>query len=103
MLAYNSEDIFNPDKTPEMVKELTALNEGIAHTPVYFKAEIIISYLKNHSLKNDWINANPKLAELMISNSFVTVHIESLFEFCRSNHLFLHGFESYITKQVLLN
>jgi len=30
-----------------MVKELNALKERTAQTPLYFKTEIIISYLKN--------------------------------------------------------
>lgn len=103
MLAYNSEDIFNPEKTPEMVKELSALNEGTAHTPVYFKTEIIISYLKNHSLKNEWITANPKLADIMINGLFKTKHIESLFDYCRMNQSYRRSYENYIQQQVLNN
>lgn len=101
MLVHNSEDLFNPEKTPEMVKELSALNEGTAHTPIYFKAEIIISYLKNHSLKNEWITANPKLTDMMINGFFKTIHIESLFEYCRMNQPFRRSYEKYIQQQVL--
>ena len=98
---YKNEDIFNRDNAHEAVKELSVLNKGIAHMPIYFKAEIIISYLKDHCIKTDWIAANPKLIELMLSNRFVTKHIESLFEFCRMKPTYRHDFESYIKKQVL--
>jgi hypothetical protein len=103
MLVHNSEDVFNPDKAPEMMKELSAINKGTAHIPVYFKAEIIISYLKNHSLKNEWIVANPKLADIMINGYFKTKYIESLFEYCRMNQSFTHSYENYIQQQVLTN
>lgn len=101
MLVHNSEDIFNPETMPEMVKELSAIKEGTAHMPVYFKAEIIISYLKNHSIKNEWITANPKLANFMIDGLFKTKHIESLFEFCRMNQPFRHAYENYIQQRLL--
>ena len=96
-----SEEVFYENESPEMMKELSALGKLAAHTPVYFKAEIIISFLKNHSLKNNWIEANPVLAELMISGSSSTKHIESLFESSRGKKDFLLAYESYITVQLL--
>ena len=101
MLKNKSEDIFYENESPEMMKELSTLGKLAAHTPVYFKAEIIISFLKNHSLKNKWIEANPVLAELMISGSSITTHIESLFEFARNKKDFSLAYESYIKAQLL--
>jgi hypothetical protein len=101
MLKNKSEDVFYENESPEMIKELLALGVLTAHTPVYFKAEIIISFLKNHSLKNKWIEANPVLAELMISGSSVTTHLESLFESARGKKDFLLAYESYIKTQIL--
>jgi len=96
-----SEDVFYENESPEMMKELSALAKLTAHSPVHFKAEIIISFLKNHSLKNKWIEANPVLAELMISGSSATTHIESLFESARNKKDFLLAYESYIQAQLL--
>jgi hypothetical protein len=96
-----SEDVFYETESPEMMKELSALGKLTANTPVYFKAEIIISFLKNHSLKNKWIEANPALAELMISGSSATGHIESLFESSRNKKNFLFAYENYIKAQLL--
>ena len=96
MLVNNSEDVFSASRYPEMAKELSVLKEDAAHTPIYFKVEIIISYLKNHSIKNKWIRVNPTLAALMISNSSKTAHIESLFEFYRFRQLPLKNYETYI-------
>ncbi len=102
MDTHNREDIFSADKTPEMVKELSVLKQETAHTPIYFKAEIIISYLKSHSLKNDWIEANPKLTKLMTANSFATTHLESLFAYCRNNLPFQRGYEKYLRNKILM-
>jgi hypothetical protein len=100
MLKYNSGDIFSPDGSPEMKEELLFLNRKISNMPIYFKTEIIISYFKNHSIKNEWITANPELVRFLLSGSFIT--IESLFNFCRLKPNYRRGFESYI-KATLLN
>ena len=96
MLAYNSEDIFNADKTPEMVKELSVIKHGIVNMPVYFKGEIIISYLKNHSIKNDWVKANPELVQSLLAGRFETKYIEALFEFSRRRPMYSRDLEMYI-------
>ncbi len=96
MAEDNSEDIFNANKSTKMVKELSLIKSGIVNMPVYFKADIIISYLKNHCIKNDWIKANPELVALLLSGRFVTTYIEALFDFCRMKPAYSKGFESYI-------
>lgn len=101
MLTNNNEDVFSASESADMVKELNALKERTAQMPLYFKTEIIISYLKNHSIKNDWIEANPSLAKLMTSNTCVTNHIESLFIFCRNKQPYLRDYEAYIKSFLL--
>jgi hypothetical protein len=64
--------------------------------PIAFKAEIVISYLRDHSLKNEWISANPEVVKFLLSSSFVTVHMESLFNYCRLKPDYRQSFESYI-------
>lgn len=93
-------DTFNPENYPEVVKELAVMSKGMAHIPIYYKENIVISYFKDHSIKYDWADANPKLAELITSNTFMSLHIESLFESCRKYKHFLKGFEDYIIRLV---
>jgi hypothetical protein len=92
---------FSSANFPNVALELTALNQGISHTPIYFKTEILISFLKDHCLKTNWIEANPVLARLIISGFFKTPHIEALFESCRRNKPFLSDFEAYMNKLLL--
>ena len=91
---------FDADDYPKMVAELTVVLDDLVHIPIYFKRDIIVSYLKDHSIKTEWINANPKLATLMTSGSLATRHLETLFEACRWNKTFRVDFERYIKARV---
>jgi hypothetical protein len=95
-MIYNSEDVFAADKYPEMAKELKMLKDAAGQIPVYFKGEIIISYLKKRSIKSEWIKANPELVTFMCDYSSKTTHIESLFDFYRLKQVTLNSYEKYI-------
>jgi hypothetical protein len=92
---------FNPANYPKAFYELSVLSQGLEHISIYFKVEIIISYLKDHSLKTDWVEANPALSRMVTSGFFKTSHLESLFESCRNNKAFLKDFEDHISKKLL--
>lgn len=92
---------FSSANYPKAFHELSVLNQGIADIAIYFKVEIIISYLKDHSLKTDWVEANPGLSRMITSGFFKTSHLESLFDFCRNNKAFLNDFEDHIRKKLL--
>jgi len=98
---YNIEDgeQFSPENCPTVVSQLTALQEGIAQLPEHNKVDIIISYLKNHSIKIDLINSNPPVTEKMTSGLFAVSHIEAYFDGCKSNQPFLLDFEHFIKRQ----
>ncbi|MBO9201879.1 MULTISPECIES: hypothetical protein [Niastella] len=93
---------FNPANYPNAMSELSALRSGISATSIYFKAEIIVSYLKNHTLPIAWVDANPALTRIVTTGFFKTSHLESLFESARNNKTFLKDYEEYISKQLLL-
>jgi hypothetical protein len=96
MILFNSEDVFSADRYPEMAKELSILKEAARQMPVYFKSEIVISYLKTHSIKSEWIKANPEFVTFIRHYSSKTTHIESLFEFYRLRNETLSSYEKYI-------
>jgi len=93
---------FSPANYPKAFHELSVLNQGISDIAIYFKVEIIISYLKDHSLKTDWIEANPALTRMMTSGFFKTSQLESLFESFRNNKVFLYDFEEYISRHLMI-
>lgn len=96
MPDYINEEVFDASKFPEIIKELYTLKENTAHTSVYFKPEIIISYLKSHSIKTEWVNSNPALVKLMTSNVFATARTELFFESNRNNMIYIRSYEAYI-------
>lgn len=104
MTTYNDNigetDKFNPDNYPHMVAEIAGMLKAISHIPVYYKRDIVISYLKDHSIKNEWIAANPDLATLLVSGKVSTTHIEALFECCRWNKAFRFDLEQYLKRKL---
>ena len=100
MLKYNSEEIFNPERFPEMKGELSSLIQKTENTPRYFKAEIIISYFKSHCIKSEWIRVNPELVTSLLGGNFLTRHIESLYDWCRLKPVYLRAYENYIKDTV---
>lgn len=92
-------EVFNPENYPDVITELKAMLTVIDRIPLYYKREIIISYLKDHSIKTNWMEANPELATLMVSGSLKTSSIEALFESCRWNKSFRSNFETYIKQK----
>ena len=91
---------FNSIDYPQMVDELSKLSKGIRFMPGYGKVEATISFLKDHSIKSEWVKSNPTLVDLIRSNSFQLLHIESLFDLCRDNPLFLRDYEKYINQEL---
>lgn len=93
---------FNPENYPHAIHELTVLIQGISDIAIYYKVEIIVSYLKDHCLKTAWIDANPALTRMITSGFFKMSNLESLFDSCRNNKVFCNDFEEYISRQLLM-
>lgn len=90
------EDTFNPNDYPEIATELAALTKGIRFMPGYGKVQATVSFLKNHSVKTEWVKANPVLIEMIRFGAFKVGRIEDMFESCRHNSAFLADYEQYI-------
>lgn len=88
--------LFIPADYPVLSAEVKQVTKDVSHTPIYYKSDIIISFLRDHSLKNEWIEANPVLTKIVTSGSLVTRHIEQLFDACRRNIPFRTQFEKYL-------
>ncbi len=91
-------DQFDPEYFASIIDEVDSINERTKHLPTSFKAEIIVSFLKDHSMEKEWMKANPQLTELVTSGTLFTGSIESLFNSCRHNPVFRQHLELYITK-----
>ena len=92
--------IFDNASYIHVISELTTLVNGIAHIDSDYKSAIVISYLKDHSIRMEWLTGNNKLTKAITSRSHNTAHIEALFEGCRNNKAFLNDFEAYIKMRI---
>ena len=101
MSGYKNYDIkdadrFNPYKYPEVSDELDRLFSAAYLFTTPEKENIIISYLKDHSLHSHWLREHKELCDLVTHGNCETGHIEALFEACKGNRQFLHSYEEYI-------
>lgn len=94
-------DIFDPFHYPLVVKELTKLSLEMMHLPMPYRSEIVISFLKDHTVQANWAQLNTELVDFMKSQIFPVIQLEYLFESCRNNMSFLSDFEAYIKCNVL--
>ena len=97
----NTTDNFNADDFPKVVTELTELNNALINLSGTHKKEIVVSFLKKHSLDSDWITANPELTGLISSGIFNTANMESLFESSQTNKEFQQQYENFILQTIL--
>lgn len=87
---------FSAADFPHISAELSKIVSDLHEFPVYFKKEIVVSYLRDHSIKSEWIEANPRLVKLLTSGVLATGQMEMLFERCRWNKPFRQDYERYI-------
>jgi hypothetical protein len=89
-------DTFIEQLYPNVVEEVIGIRKRSAEMKSPHKADIIVSFLKDHSIKSEWLQTNKDISKLMTSGSLNVSHLESLFGSCRQNAIFLSGLESYI-------
>jgi hypothetical protein len=96
--TYNIKDAdrFNPFNYPEVSEELEKLFAAAYLFTTPEKENIIISYLRDHSLHSHWLREHKELCDLVTHDQCPTGHIEALFDACKDNRQFLHSFEEYI-------
>ena len=87
------DDEFDSYNYPQIEKDIDYINETSVNVPQILKAEILISFTKNHSLKNEWISTNPEFAQLVTSGELPVDNITSLFEASSTNSYFQKKFE----------
>lgn len=91
---------FNSGDYPKMVAELAQVVHDLHQTPIYFKKEIFLSFVRDHSIKTEWIAANPALVQMITTGGLVTAQIEEMFEACRWNKPFRLGLERFVKERL---
>lgn len=99
--AINGEQRFREDLFPAIEKEVTDLYVALLNIREIYKIEIVISFLRYHSLKIEWLRGNKEVAKMLTSGSLAISNLESLFISCRNNAQFTDDLESYIKLKFL--
>jgi hypothetical protein len=92
-------DRFDATSFPFIDDEIASVKRQINRLPSSFRNEIMISFLKDHFLQNEWTTANPVLVKLVTSGSLFSGDIESLFDSSRENPVFTQHLEHYLVEQ----
>ncbi len=95
----DSESIFTPSDYGDIAKTIADLNTETQDISGSHKAEVIISYLKDHKIKSTWAVDNPELVSFLRSAKHLA-SLELLFESCKSYSFFSAGLENYIKQNV---
>ena len=94
-------DQFNAKDYTMITDEVVFIIKQTAGMLPVYKEDIIISYLKDHTIQNIWITANPLLTMLVTSNVLPSTNIEALFEASRTNPVFRKQFEAFFKEMLL--
>ncbi|HVW13109.1 MAG TPA: hypothetical protein VHB54_04775 [Mucilaginibacter sp.] len=86
---------FKATEYPHVIAEMELLRQAVVDMPEAYKADIFISYLKDHCINSAWVSGNPVVTRQALSGNLSTTHIERLFNSCRQNTGFLREFEDY--------
>lgn len=93
-------DNFDEHLYPQVAGEIDGLQGRLCEIKGANKVSIIISLLKDHCIKTEWLDGNKQLAWMLTSGFIPTSHVESLFSSCKHNADFLSGLESYIRTKI---
>ncbi|HTF17752.1 MAG TPA: hypothetical protein VK658_06755 [Chryseolinea sp.] len=96
----NKSDRFTTIGHPDVFKEIKLMSQHVTDVAGSFKRDILISFLKDHSIKIDWLAGNEALVDMITSGSLKIYHTERLFEAERSNKVFLADLEGYIETEL---
>jgi hypothetical protein len=96
----NNSDQFDPERFSFVDDDMALMIEEVKHTTADFKAEIMVYFLKDHSIQKEWEMAKPDLVRLVKSKTLSSSNIESLFESCYNNPAFGLQLETYIKKKI---
>jgi hypothetical protein len=89
-------DRFDPSNFPQLETCLEKIVVQLNREPAGPKAEMLLSFVKNHSINSQQVVDHPAVAALISTKSVPLGMMEDLFESSRSNPSFQKDVESHI-------
>ena len=95
-LFIGNDQRFSDLHFPAAAKEVEDIHYALAKTRNLYKTEIVISFLRFHSVKSEWLKGNSDVVEILRSSSPAIANLESLFSLSKNNLQFTSDLEDYI-------
>ena len=93
-------DTFRQELYPTVIAEILHLSQALSGLRSAHKSAMIISFLKDHRINSKWLEGNKELIHALTSGAIPSSHLESLFNACKHNKMFLSDLEEYITAKM---
>ena len=93
------DDHFHIENFPFLEDKIAATQKELLKLPSPNRADMLVSYLKEHCIPSEWVLANPVLAEQIRSKEWPLIDFEDLFESSKGNLQFQAELEAYIREQ----
>lgn len=87
---------FIPSDFPQLEESLQQVATQLAGKYEGPKTEMILSYVKDHSIRSQQVKDHPELAKLISSGSLPLYVIETLFDSSRPHPVFRKQLEEYV-------
>lgn len=89
-------DRFDPANFPQLEICLDQITKQLNREPAGPKADMLLSFVKDHSIKSQHVTDHPALTLLISTKSLPLDSIEALFESSRNNPSFKKDLEAHI-------
>jgi hypothetical protein len=89
-------DRFDPNNFPQLETSLEKIVGDLNREPAGPKADMLLSFVKDHCINSQYVIDHPKLATLISTKSLPLGNIEELFESSRNNPSFKKDLENHI-------
>lgn len=89
-------DHFNPAQFPQLQASLEKIVEQLNREPAAPKAEMLLSFVKDHSISSQYVQDHPSVASLISTKALPLGVLEDLFEASRNNPTFKRQLEEHI-------
>jgi hypothetical protein len=94
-------DRFIPTNFPLVMEEIKRVKREVDSFANLFKVEMILSFLRNHTIQAECIGANRSLASFISSGYLFTGETESLFRAASGNIIFCRQLEQYVETELI--
>jgi len=91
-------DLFDGNFYPEITTDLEEIRILMISNSSHLNPNILISYVKHHSMQTAWTEQHPEIEKLICSGSLLTKNLEALFASSTGNIPFQTRLEAYITR-----